>query len=369
MKFIVKKDEFLNGIRIVEHATTMKGLQPVLANIFVDTIDEKTLKLSATDLDLTITTQIQAQVQEEGQITLPAKKLSDIVSRLTDDLVEFNIDLDTNSANIQCKNSKFSVIGISANEFPALTEYDLTESIDIDIKTFSEGIRQVGYAAAGSEYNKVLSGIVFNISDNKLEMAATDGNRLARVRQELQKPSKDSQLIIPARALQEFMKITSLIEDETVHIYLDKTKLIFKTTDIMMISSIIDGQYPKYNQLIPETTPKEAIINVESLISALERVSIMINEKTNTVKMEFKENKLILSGNTDIGTSEDVIEIKYDGDDLKIAFNYKYVIDAIKNMTSSEILMGLNTSLSATVIKPNTEDDYISLIMPVQLRD
>ena len=371
MEFIVKKDDLLNGIRVVESATAFKGLQPVLANILIETVDESTLKLSATDLDLTIVSDIQAQVKEDGKITLPAKKLADIVSRLSDDLIEFKIDLDNNTANITCKNAKFTVLGISAQEFPSVPELDLSQdSIDIDVKTLNNAVKQVAFAAAGYETNNLLSGIVFNISESVLEMAATDGNRLARIRESVSPQLKENQLIIPARTLLEFSKISSVLQSESAKLYINKKKLVIKTLDTVMISSLIDGQYPKYNQLIPQSSPKKVKINVASLVAALERVAIMVSEKTNIVKFEFLENKLVLSANTpDSGTSEDAIDIVYDGEELKIAFNYKYILEAIRNIDSDEIIIGLNTSLSATVIKPDSDVDYISLIMPVQLRN
>ena len=372
MEFIVQKEDFLNGIRVVEHATAMKGLQPVLANVLIETVDDSTLKLSATDLDLTIITEVKAQVKESGSVTLPAKKLSDIIVRLSNDLVEFKIDLDKNSANITSKNSKFDLIGISAHEFPAVAEPELQESeaIEVDIKTLNSAIKQVSFAAAQNELNNLLSGIVFNISEDVLEMAATDGNRLARIREKVQTQSKPSQLIIPAKTLLELSKITALVQENLVKMYVNNTKLVIKTENVVMISSLIDGQYPKYNQLIPQSSPKEAIVNISALTSALERVAIMVSEKTNFVKFEFVENKLILSANTpDSGASEDAFEIKYDGEDLKIAFNYKYVLDAVKNMDSENIKIGLNSALSATVLKPDNETDYISLIMPVQIRN
>ncbi len=372
MEFIVKKEDFLNGIRIVEHATAMKGLQPVLANILIETVDESTLKFTATDLDLTIITEIQAQVKEDGKITLPAKKLSDIVSRLSDDLVEFNIDTESNSANIKCKNSKFSVIGISAQEFPPIAEIEIESenSIDIDVKTLNNAIKQVGFAAAGYESNNLLSGIVFNISDTVLEMASTDGNRLARIREQVSKQDQESQLIIPARTLNDFSKISAFVQDDNAKLIINKTKLVIKMSETTIISTLMDGQYPKYNQLIPQSSPKEAIVKISTLVAALERVAIMVSEKTNIVKFDFVDNKLILSGNTpESGTSEDAIDIQYDDEELTIAFNYRYVLEAIKNIDSEEIKIGLNTPLSATVIKPNDDDvDYISLIMPVQIR-
>lgn len=376
MEFIIKKEELFNGIRIVERATAMKGLQPVLANILIETIDKSTIKFSATDLDLTVIATVQAQVVNEGKITLPAKKLSDIVSRLDDSLITFKLNEETNSVNLTCKNTKFDIIGISASEFPEFSQnLNLSEenAIEIDLKPFTKAIKQAGFAAAGYESNNLLSGVVCDFTENILEMASTDGNRLARVREKIENKGENktraSQLIIPSKTLQEFIKMSSFIEEETVKIFTDKTKLIIKSENTMIISRVMEGQYPKYNQLIPQESPKEAIVKISQLISSLERVAIMVNEKTSIVKFEFKDNKLVLSADTpDSGASEDEFDIDYKGEELKIAFNYRYVLDSLKNMETTEVKIGLNSSLSATVLKPNNEEDYICLIMPVQIR-
>jgi len=372
MEFVIKKEDLFNGIRIVERATAMKGLQPVLANILIETVDKSTLKFTATDLDLTVITNVQAQIVEEGKITLPAKKLSDIVSRLSESLITFKQTEETNSVNITSKNTKFDIMGISASEFPQISEsVELLEenAIQIDLKPFTKAIKQAGFAAAGYESNNLLSGVVCDISESTLEMASTDGNRLARVREKIENKGKTGQLIIPSKTLQEFIKMSSFIEEDFVKIFTDKTKLIIKSENTLIISRLMEGQYPKYNQLIPADSSKEAIVNISQLISSLERVAIMVNERTSIVKFEFKENKLILTADTpDAGNSEDEIDAQYEGEELKIAFNYKYVLDSLKNMETSEVKIGLNTSLSATVLKPNNEEDYVCLIMPVQIR-
>lgn len=372
MEFVIKKDDLFNGIRIVERATAMKGLQPVLANILIESIDKSTLKFCATDLDMTVFATVQAQVTTEGKITLPAKKLSDIVSRLSDSLVTFKQTEDTNSVNITSKNTKFDIIGISASEFPQIAEnIELLEenAIQIEVKPFCKAIKQAGFAAAGYESNNLLSGVVCDISESTLEMASTDGNRLARVREKITNKGKTGQLIIPSKTLQEFIKMSSFIDEETVKIFTDKTKLIIKSENTMIISRLMEGQYPKYNQLIPQDSPKEAIVTISQLTSALERVAIMVNERTSIIKFEFKDNKLILTADTpDSGASEDEIDVQYAFEELKIAFNYKYVLDSLKNMETSEVKIGLNSSLSATVLKPNNEEDYVCLIMPVQIR-
>lgn len=376
MEFIIKKEDLFNGIRIVERATAMKGLQPVLANILIENIDKSTLKFSATDLDLTVIATVEAQIKTEGKITLPAKKLSDIVSRLSEGLITFKMEEGTNTVNITAKNTKFDIIGISASEFPLVAEnIEIKEenAIDVELKPFTKAIKQAGFAAAGYESNNLLSGVVVDFSESILEMASTDGNRLARVREKINNKSKTGQFIIPSKTLQEFIKMSAFIDlagEESVKIFTDKTKLIIKSENTMIISRLMEGQYPKYNQLIPSESPKIAVVNISQLIASLERVAIMVNEKTSIVKFEFKDNKLILSADTpDAGASEDELDIDFsDKEELKIAFNYKYVLDSLKNMETTEVKIGLNSPLSATVLKPNNEEDYICLIMPVQIR-
>ena len=371
MEFVIKKEDLFNGIKIVERATAMKGLQPVLANILIETIDKSTIKLTATDLDLTVIANVQAQVAEEGKITLPAKTLSEIVSRLSEGLINFKL-MEDNKINITSKNTKFDIIGISAAEFPVVAkDIELNEesAIEIEVKPFTKAIKQAGFAAAGYESNNLLSGVVCDFAEDILEMASTDGNRLARVREKIKNNSKTGQLIIPSKTLNEFIKMSSFIEEETVKIFTDKTKMVIKSENTMIISRLMEGQYPKYNQLIPQDSPKEAIVKISQLISSLERVAIMVNERTSIIKFEFKDNKLILTADTpDSGTSEDEFDIDYKEEELKIAFNYKYVLDGLKNMDSSEVKIGLNSSLSATVLKPNNDEDYVCLIMPVQIR-
>lgn len=373
MKFIVDNENFFNGIRIVSGVATLKSVQPVLANILIETVDKGSVKLTATDLDITISTIVEAQVESEGSITLSSKKLNDIFSKLSEKLVTVELDADSNMVNIKNKNTKFELIGISAEEFPQNINVDnLEDNIDIELKTFKKAIKQAGFAAASYETTGILSGVVCDIKDEILEMASTDGNRLARVREKINNAEgKNSQLIIPSRTLQEFLKISGYLpsSEKNVKIYTNKSKIIIKCEKTVVVSKIMEGSYPQYNKLIPETSPKQAIIKKSELINALERVAIMVNERTNQVRFEFSEDKLILKSDApDSGKSQEELDIEYKFEDLIIGFNYKYIIDGLKNMEEESISIGLNTSLTATIFKPNNEEDYISLIMPVQIR-
>ena len=370
LSFIIEKEVLLNGLKIVERATAQKGLQPVLANILIEADSKTKLNLYATDFDLTIVTSVEAQVSGLGKITLPAKKLLDIVSRLNDGIINF--ELNNTTMTITSGKSKFEILGISANEFPQI-EYlsDEDNVVDVDLKPFVIGIREAGFAAASYESNNnLLSGVVCDINKNVLEIASTDGNRLARARKIVSnKDDKTIKLIVPAKVLQEFLKISYFIDEDTVKLYTKNNKIMIKSDNITMISNLMNGQYPQYNKLIPTSLPKEAKINVSKMISALERVSTMVNEKTSIVKLSFSQNNLSLMADTpESGNSEDQLDINYSGEDILIAFNYRYLLDCFKNIDSENMIICMNTNLSATIIKPDNEEDFIYLIMPVQIR-
>ena len=372
MKFVASKDDLLNGIKIVERATVVKGLQPVLANVLLETSGTNQIKLTATDFDLSIITVIDANVEVEGKITLPAKKLGEILSRLNDELI--NLEVNDTTATITCKNSKFDIIGISANEFPQVEEnIEENDCMEIETTPFTKAIREVVSAAAGYETNNLLSGVVCEVNKNVLEMAATDGNRLARVREVVKNSSSDEEkpfeMLISSKVLAELSKISLLAESETIKICKEMKKIVIIIDKTKIVTRLMQGQFPKYNQLIPQTFAKEATVNKGDLISALERVAVMVSEKNSIVKFDFADNTLKLSGDSpEAGNSEDEISVKYMSEPLTIAFNYKFILEFLKIAESEEIYVKLNSPLSATVFAPATDEDYLYLVMPVQLR-
>lgn len=372
MKFVANKDELLNGIKIVERATVIKGIQPVLANVLIETIGTNQIKLTATDFDLSIVTVIDANIEVEGKFTLPAKKLGEILSRLNDEFI--HLEVNGSTGTITCKNSKFDIIGISANEFPQVEE-DIadTDCMEIETKPFTKAIREVVSAAAGYETNNLLSGVVCEVNKNILEMAATDGNRLARVREVVKNTSTDEEkpfeMLVSSKVLSELSKVSLLTESESIKICKEVKKIVITINNTKIITRLMQGQFPKYNQLIPQTFPKTAIVNKGDFISTLERVAVMVTDKNCRVKFEFIDNTLKLSGDTpEAGNSQDEIDIQYMGEPLAIAFNYKFILEFLKIVESEEIKVELNSALSATIFAPVSDEDYIYLVMPVQLR-
>lgn len=372
MKFVVKKEDLYEGIKIVERATSIKALQPVLMNILIETTGKGSIRLVATDLDYTIIAEVDAQVEEDGKITLPSKKLNEIVSKLDDTLITFQVTEGESVVSITCQKSKFDINGISANEFPQdfmNIQLSEEEGLEIEFKPFVKAVKQAGFAAASEESSNVLSGVVCNISEEFLEIASTDGNRLARYREAIDnKGKKTAVLIIPSKILNEIVKMSTFINDNTVKIYTKDSKIVIKSEKTTTVSRLVEGIYPRYNQFIPDNYPKKAVVNVQKMISALERVSVMVNEKTNIVCLTFADNNLKMESYApSAGKSQDDIDIDYTGSELTIAFNYKFVLGVLRNMESDNVIIQLNTQLSATMFEPENEEDYLCLIMPVQL--
>lgn len=371
MIFTTDKESLLNKIKTVEKITVQRGPQFVLANILFET-EKNNLKLTATDLDISIITNTTAAVKEEGKITLPAKKIFEIVSKLPDKPIDFSLNKDTNVVTIKCGNSKFEVKGISAEEFPkVIEEEELSEKdgINIDTEPFVKSIKYTVYSAANYESRNIISGVFCKISDQTIEMAATDGNRLTRISEKIKnKTEKESKIVIPSKTMNEFLRVSSIINEDNLTLIVVNKKVIFKTKEYIIISRLLEGEYPLYQQLIPKTTANKVNVKKESLSNAIDRVSCMINERTNVIKLILNDGKIMLKAETpDSGTSEEVIEADYKGDEFVIAFNYKFISDFIKTIDSEKAIMEFNSNQSAAVFKPDSKDDYICLIMPLKI--
>ena len=367
MLFTIDRESLLNKLRIVEKITIQRGIQPVLANILFEVKDNE-LTLSATDLDLYVVVKTSVAVKKEGKITLPAKKLVEIASKLPDYPVEFSLNEDTNVVKIKCGASKFEIIGISAAEFPVQEEeFSAKEELTINTAPFLKSIKSTTYAVAGYENRNIISGVLFKLKGNKLEMAATDGNRLTRIIEEVKTDkSNDTKIVIPSKTLQEISRIFSFVDDEEVHLFLGKAKILIKTKNVSLRSRLLEGEYPPYEQLIPKTTTYNVSLSRADLINSLERVACMVNERTSVVKLEFSENKLMLKAETpNAGTSEDELVCDFSGDELAISFNIKYILDAIRAMESEKTVIGISGSSTATVFNQDDTDNYICLIMPI----
>ena len=374
MEIVLNKEDFSNGIKIVEKVTSQKAIQPILSNILIETVSSDRIRFCATDLNLAINYKIQAEVIKDGSTTLSAKKISEIVSKLSSSEVNLKTIEDTENIKIKSGKTEFDLIGLSANEFPKVLDGVETgdfKTIVLNKNEFAKVVKQVIFAVSIQETQAVLTGVCFNIENDILELAATDGNRLTRAQIKLENPVDEAyNFIVPAKTLQEILRISSIVDDEMITIKIQKTKMLFEFENLAFQSRLIDGVYPKYQQLIPSESERKIIVDRVELINSIERVSVMVNDRTNVVRFNFTQGQLeIMADTPEAGRSKDYIDIQYDFDDMLTAFKYKYVLDGLNNMDSKKVEIEISDVLAASIFKPQEDsNNYICLIMPVKVQ-
>jgi DNA polymerase-3 subunit beta len=373
MKLKVPKNSFDKAIKSVAKAVPNKGVQPILNNILLEN-ENGHLKLNATDLDFSIEAIIPSDNEESGKITISAKKLEEIVSKLDEDDIHLEVEAGSNKTNLTCKKSNFELVGVSAEDFPKIEKPDTKNFIKLNKHHFSKMINMTHFSSSKYDLNNILGGILFSYreEDGKkiFEVATTDGNRLSSYEYELDEQAgklEQAEVVIPAKVILDVQKIIESSVDDEISISFLNNQVIFFTQDRYIISRLIEGSYPRYKQLIPDNQDKLAQINTKQFISCLERVATMANEITNLVKLTFKDNKLyIQSSNQDYGQAEDDMAIHYEGDELSIFFNVKYLIEPIKHIDSEEIVISMSGSVNPALIKPKSAENYIHLVMPIK---
>ncbi|MDA1021307.1 MAG: DNA polymerase III subunit beta [Cyanobacteria bacterium] len=377
MKLKVPKTILDKAIKAVSKAVPSKGVQPILNNILLENSNGY-LKLNATDLDFTIEAIIPSSNEIDGSITISARKLEEVVSKLEDDDVIITVDRETNKTNLLCRHSNFDLVGVASDDFPRIEKEESSSFVTINKDKLSRILDLVQFSASKYDLNNILGGVYLAIredtesSETIFEFAATDGNRLSSYELVLEKDSSSSnfsrkEVVVPLRVISDVQKILETSVDEEIRISFLANKIVFFTQDRYIISRLLEGTYPRYKQLVPEGQDKIAQVNRKELISCLERVAVMANEITNLVKLSFKEGSLeIESSNQDFGKAADNIDIEYIGEPINIYFNVKYLVEPLKHINSENIQISMIGSLNPALIKPISDENYLHLIMPIK---
>lgn len=351
----VKKEDFLSAIKAVKTSIGKLDLQPVLSTIHLKS-ENGGLVLTATDLEMSARAICEANITEPIDVCINANNLENIVSILKD-----FITLDVQEGIVKIKSGKtyYDVLFIQSEEFPTI-EFNLNaeNKIVLDKDCFISGVNKASISAA-SEASNILSGVCFTFTKDSYELASTDGNRLSQVKFDTPLDI-EGQFVIPKKIL---LDVAKNVQNE-VEIYLNNTTIIFKTGMKLFKQNLLNGTFPKYNQLIPTTFEHKAIIEKSKLLSALEKVAIMSDERTNITVFDFNKKDLHLTTSCDCGKAEDTIEIDFNSE-IKIAFNYKYMLEGIKAMQTDKIMFGINNPTSGCMVK----GDFNYLIMPMQIKE
>ncbi len=362
MKIKTSKENLLLGIQIVQNIVSSRATLPILSNILMET-KANTLKLNATDLDIGISCEIPVDILEEGAITVPAKKISDIIKELPVGNVTI-ITKKNNQIEIEGENCHFKLIGLPKEEFPKFPEFKDVEVIQIDQGEFKEMLRLTSFAVSHEESRYVLNGVLLEITNNMIRVVATDGRRLAKMENKLPKTTKkDIKVIIPIKAIQEINR--NLKDEGQVSILTSTNQVLFDINGILIATRIIEGEFPNYNQVIPNPVTPKIKINTQNLLAAIRRANLLTTPDFQAVKFEVFKDKIIVSKTTpDVGESREEVPIEYGGSELIVGFNPHFLIDALKNINSETIdleLLGID--------KPGVMrmDNYLYLALPMRI--
>jgi len=366
MKVVTAREQLLNAVQIVQRAVSVRNPMPILAGIKLEAIDGR-IFLTATDLDMGIRCSFEAEITEPGACVLPARYISELVRRLPADLpVLINAEEGSSSVTIQYGQSETSINGYPAEEFPDFPIPTSPLVFDLPIEVLRSIVRQVVFAAANNENRPVFTGVLFELADGNLQVIATDTYRLAWRRLSLENYEQTLNIIIPAKTLTELIKIIE--PEKTVNITVTPTQILFKTEDTWLISRLIEGQFPNYRQVIPQEYYTRVRLKTRDLAEATERASLLADDNSPVIKISLDQNILVVSVNNEAGRVHEEIPVFHEGESFQVAFNARYLNEALKAVGSEEINLEFTGPLSPGVIKPVGDQDYLSLLLPVRLR-
>lgn len=377
MKFSCAQTEFNSQFSLVSRAVPSRPSKPVLGNVLVtaDT-DAQTVTLVGFDETLGIQTTFAAQVDESGSLTLPAKLLGDIVSRLPNEDIAISEDDDEPVITLACSAGRYQVRGLSAADYPQLPTLESIDVVKVSADALVEGLRGALFAISSDETKQVLTGVHLTASKESLEFAATDGHRLAVVNTVddtgASTPDLEMNVTIPGKALRELERILQAYpSSEPVAFQLDDTQVVFDLGRQRITTRLLEGQYPNYRQLIPTQFERQLTLDRKQFVSSLERIAVIADQRNNIVKLSIDSalQSLALSVEAqEVGSGLENLPAQVTGDDLDIAFNVRYLLEGLKALPTSEIQIQCNTATSPSVLSPLGGTKITYLVMPVQIR-
>ncbi len=363
MKFRITKEHFLSGLQQVQHVVSTRTTLPILSNVLLEAEDGR-LRLTTNDLDVGVSAYVTASVEEPGATTLPVRRLVNIVKELPASEVDVDVDAD-DVASITCGPSFFKILGLTHDEFPALPNFENAKEFKFPQSSLKDGLRKTSYAISTDETRYVLNGVYFAFDNNTLTMVATDGRRLAMVDFELEFPkSHETSVIVPTKAVNELQRL--LGDGGEVEISIAENQVAFKIEDLVLVSRLIEGNYPNYRQVIPEKTVDRITLERESFLQSVHRVSLLTSDKSHSLKLVFGEDNIdIMANSPDIGEARESLAVQYKGNQFSIAFNPEFLMAPLRNLDTDEIYLNLIDEMSPGVIKINTS--FLYVLMPMRV--
>ena len=369
MKLSVMQENLARGLSVVSRAVSTRSTLPVLANVLLKTEDAG-LKLTATNLEIGITYWVPGKIESDGATTVPARLLTDLVSTLP---AGDRVDLDLQSGDtlhIQCGRFETHVKGIDADEFPAIGAAGERPTTRVAQNVLRRALAETTFAAASDEARPILTGVLARFEGDQLTLAAADNYRIAVKTIPILDAVPETSVVIPARALNELARVLADVEDP-VEILLasGKNQILFHLDGIDLVSRLIDGQFPNYQQVVPTSHTTRAVLDREELLRAVRPAALIAHESANIVKLQVSsdgEPGITVSANAEVGDHVGQVEADVDGDGTTIAFNARYLADVLTNVSADQFGLELNGPLSPGVFKPVGDERYVHVVMPVR---
>jgi DNA polymerase-3 subunit beta len=368
MNLTISKEQLINGLQAVQNVVSTRTTLPILSNVLMRAEGDR-LEFTATDLDVTIACSVEAKVKKPGASTVPVKKLFGIVRELSNSEIDLEVD-EKNVCSIRSGASFYKINGLNADEFPPLPKFKEDKKVVLPQETVKSMMKKTSFAISTDESRYVLNGIFISLKDHKMTMVATDGRRLALVDEEVDVSEKSQgEFIVPAKAVNELNRL--LVDKGEVEIRYTDNQASFtlkddKGSSVLIITKLIEGNYPNYRQVIPNEVKERVALAREEFLHALRRAEIMTSEKSNSVKLAFGKNNLAITANSpEVGEARESIAINYKGKEMAIAFNPKYMIDPLNALTNDEVFIELIDELSPGVLKIN--GPFLYVVMPMRL--
>jgi DNA polymerase-3 subunit beta len=376
VKLSCLQENLAKGISIVSRVVSTRAVLPVLSNILLAT-EEGRLKLAATDLSTSITCWIGAKVEEDGEITIPARLLSDFVSTLPPAQIQMELVTRTKSLHLRCAQFEADIHGIDAQDFPLIPSDVTDHKVTIPTSTLRQMIEQVTLAAAPADEGRVvLTGTLAEFRESELTMVAADGFRLSLRRAELSEEVQEPMdVIIPARALRELARV-SVEEEEPVEIIVtpSRNQVLFRVSNVEIVSQLIEGKFPDYNQIIPSSYGTRVVVNTHDLMRAV-RISVLFSrDVANIVRLEVipgaetAPGRLIVESTAEVGQNVGELDATVEGEQMEIAFNGRYLIDMLNVIGTEQVALEATNPSRPGILKPVGDDSLIYVIMPMHIK-
>lgn len=375
MKVSCLQENLARGLSVVSRAVAPRSTLPVLGNILVAT-DNGRLRLSATNLELGVSCWIGAKIEEDGATTVPARTFVDLINTLPAEEVSMELAVRTQTLNVRSGSFNNDIKCIDAQEFPPLPPEDLDGGLGLDLEELRGMIQQVVFAASTDDARPVLTGVLVEVNDGELSMAAADGFRLSLRHSHLSTPEEGPlRAIIPSRALSELARVAD-DEAESVTMILppDRGQVIFRTKDVELVSQLIEGTYPDVKGIIPNGYATRAVLPTSSFLKACKAADIFAREAAHSARLRITPGSELEPGTLEIsataaetGSNETVVDATIEGDDLEIAFNVRFLIDVLSVLDTPNVALETNNASSPGVLRSVGRDDFLHVIMPMHL--